>query len=180
MDLTSEQESQYFFGALGYGDAAAASTKPLLSSGSKDTAAVRELQTLLIAKGENLGSYGADGSYGPATIAAVKSFQAKNGLPATGVTDSGTWAALLGGGAGKQDKALQTLDTIFQGIFKGASTFAPLFGPKQDVPATGPAGGGGGGSYIAPQTGMSAGAKIGLGVVGVAVVGGFIYLLVKR
>ena len=179
MDLTSEQEAEYFFGALGYGDAAAASTKPLLSSGSKDTAAVRELQTLLIAKGENLGSYGADGSYGPATIAAVKSFQAKNGIAATGVTDSATWSALLGGsGAAKQDKALQTLDTIFQGIFKGASTFAPMFGPKQDVPATAPAGGGS--NYIAPQTGMRAGMKIGLGVVGVAVVGGVLYLLVKR
>ncbi len=98
MDLTSEQEAQYFFGALGYGDAASVSTKPLLSSGSKDAVAVRELQTLLIAKGENLGSYGADGSFGPTTIAAVKSFQAKNGLPATGVADSATWSALLGGG----------------------------------------------------------------------------------
>jgi len=37
-----------------------------------------------------------DGGFGPATGAALRSLQAANGLPATGVTDPGSWRVLLG------------------------------------------------------------------------------------
>ena len=61
---------------------------------------VRAMQTLLIGYGykmENNGkTYGADGSFGAATVNGVKSFQKKNGLPQTGECDAGTWAKLLG------------------------------------------------------------------------------------
>lgn len=47
---------------------------------------VKELQTLL--------KIGADGSFGPGTEAAVKTWQAAHGLTADGIVGNGTWAAL--------------------------------------------------------------------------------------
>ncbi|MDQ3738600.1 MAG: peptidoglycan-binding protein [Actinomycetota bacterium] len=67
-----------------------------LSIGSRGDA-VRNLQRALI----NGGVYvlgGADGVFGPATQSAVKSFQQRNGLPASGVADSATLRALQGSG----------------------------------------------------------------------------------
>lgn len=55
---------------------------------------VRELQTLLAAKGYDLGKYGIDGDFGSATLAAVKAFQADHGLTADGIAGPLTWAAL--------------------------------------------------------------------------------------
>ena len=56
---------------------------------------VRELQTLLAAKGYNLGKYGIDGDFGSATLSAVKAFQADHGLTADGIAGPLTWAALI-------------------------------------------------------------------------------------
>ena len=69
------------------------SMKPILRTGSKGEA-VRELQTKLIELGYNLGSYGADGSFGNATDTAVKSFQRKYGLAVDGIVGQATWNKL--------------------------------------------------------------------------------------
>lgn len=45
---------------------------------------IRERQTALIRMGYNLGSTGADGIWGPRSVAALKAFQARYGLPSNG------------------------------------------------------------------------------------------------
>ena len=63
---------------------------PILAQGDRG-AAVRELQTLLNAKGANLLI---DGDFGATTKAAVVKFQQQNGLIADGIVGASTWAAL--------------------------------------------------------------------------------------
>jgi hypothetical protein len=71
----------------------------ILKKGDKG-AQVKAMQILLMGYGfkmENNGkTYGADSSFGAATVNGVKSFQKKNGLPTTGECDAKTWAKLLG------------------------------------------------------------------------------------
>src|SRR5262249_50752271 len=55
---------------------------------------VKRLQAALISFGFDLGPTGADGGFGNLTKAAVKSFQSSRGLPATGVADPATIAAM--------------------------------------------------------------------------------------
>ena len=71
----------------------AAETKPSIRRGSKGKY-VTLAQTALINKGYDLGKYGADGDYGPATEAAVKKFQQDHGLTQDGVIGPATWDAL--------------------------------------------------------------------------------------
>ena len=61
-------------------------THPTLSSGSSGAAVIR-LQKLL--------GLPADGQFGPMTRRAVASFQVRHRLPATGVVNAATWAALI-------------------------------------------------------------------------------------
>ncbi len=72
---------------------------PVLKKGDKNDS-VESMQQLLLAKGykmENDGkTYGADGSYGGATVNGIKNFQKAKGLPQTGKCDADTWAELLG------------------------------------------------------------------------------------
>lgn len=59
---------------------------------------VRSLQTMLriIAEHDVLQpSVVPDGIYGPQTVTAVSTFQRKNGLPVTGVTDQDTWDQIV-------------------------------------------------------------------------------------
>jgi peptidoglycan hydrolase-like protein with peptidoglycan-binding domain len=65
---------------------------PLLSKGSKG-GGVTTVQRLLIIMGYNPGI--ADGDFGPKTEAAVKEYQARNGLTADGVVGKLTWEKLL-------------------------------------------------------------------------------------
>ena len=65
----------------------------LMAGGSKGEK-VRELQARLA----QIGWFDdrPTGTYGPVTVASVKGFQAKRGLPTTGDTDTVTWQKLLG------------------------------------------------------------------------------------
>ena len=62
-------------------------TLPVLRRGSRGEA-VKTLQTKLEIE--------TDGSFGPATEAAVKSYQSKHGLPPHGIADKPTWERMLG------------------------------------------------------------------------------------
>ena len=59
---------------------------------------VRSLQTMLrvIAESDDLQpSVVPDGIYGPNTVTAVSTFQRRNGLPVTGITDQQTWDQIV-------------------------------------------------------------------------------------
>lgn len=60
-------------------------------------AQVKALQTLLIGYGYTCGSWGADGSFGNATEAAVNNYKRDKKLPADGVVDTTVWNKLLKG-----------------------------------------------------------------------------------
>lgn len=71
-------------------------TKPTLRRGSRGEY-VTLLQTMLIQREYNVGSWGADGAFGAATEAAVKLFQKDHGLASDGVVGAKTWDALESG-----------------------------------------------------------------------------------
>ena len=68
---------------------------PTLKNGSKG-APVKALQILLKGHKLSLGIWGVDSDFGSATEAAVRKFQAENGLEVDGVVGPKTWAKLLG------------------------------------------------------------------------------------
>jgi hypothetical protein len=76
------------------GQSAVQPPRPVLRRGARGEA-VREMQALLIRHGFPMAPHGADGSFGPATEAAVRAFQARQAPPADGVAGPVTWAALL-------------------------------------------------------------------------------------
>jgi peptidoglycan hydrolase-like protein with peptidoglycan-binding domain len=122
---------------------------PTLQKGAKGEA-VRQLQNQLIKRGAKIK---ADGDFGPATDAAVRTFQAQVGLSAkNGVVDSVTWLALEAAAKGGLSEATQVAAQATKaegtkkkgaqvvGFFKEhggdiASTIGQLFGPKLQVPA---------------------------------------------
>lgn len=55
---------------------------------------VKEMQQMLLQIGYDLGSYGPDGDFGPATEAAVKAFQINLGIADTGIVDEALWQRL--------------------------------------------------------------------------------------
>lgn len=57
---------------------------------------VKALQALLKGYGYNIGIYGVDGSFGPATDKAVRAYQKAKGLEVDGSVGPATWAKLLG------------------------------------------------------------------------------------
>ena len=67
--------------------------KPTLRKGSKGDA-VRELQTMLLKLGYDLGPCGIDGDFGNATEAAVRNFQSDHRLAVDGIVGKNTWAEL--------------------------------------------------------------------------------------
>lgn len=66
-----------------------------IKRGNKGTA-VKEMQQLLIAAGYSMPKYGADGTFGAESEAALRDFQTDNGLSADGICGPKTWAALQG------------------------------------------------------------------------------------
>ncbi|MFE4647178.1 N-acetylmuramoyl-L-alanine amidase [Streptomyces sp. NPDC056707] len=69
---------------------------PLLQSGASG-AQVTAVQQLLSTQGFAAGA--ADGSFGAATLSAVKAYQTTRGLPAGGIVGPKTWTALLSAGS---------------------------------------------------------------------------------
>ena len=67
---------------------------PQLAKGSKGDK-VRVLQELLLGRGYDLGTYGADGDFGATTHRRVVAFQVANGLTADGIVGANTWRSLL-------------------------------------------------------------------------------------
>lgn len=67
---------------------------PQLAKGSKGDK-VRVLQELLLGRGYDLGTYGADGDFGATTHRRVVAFQVANGLAADGIVGANTWRSLL-------------------------------------------------------------------------------------
>lgn len=95
------------YGTGGTGGSTTETSLPVLRSGSSG-AAVRTLQYLLRASGR---SVTADGSFGPATDSAVRSYQSAHGLSVDGVVGDNTWFSLLPvlrqGDSGEAVKGLQ-------------------------------------------------------------------------
>lgn len=68
---------------------------PVLKKGAKGDA-VKAMQILLVGYGYSMGEYGADGSFGGATEAALKKFQGDHSLSVDGSCGRATWGKLLG------------------------------------------------------------------------------------
>ena len=79
--------------AMGKGGDTVSITLDVLRRGSKSQS-VKALQVLLDGMGYPCGK--ADGSFGPATEAAVKKFQTANKLDVDGIVGAQTWSCLLG------------------------------------------------------------------------------------
>ena len=77
-----------------------ASTVPYLKSGDKSEA-VRVMQTVLIYLGFSCGTSGADGSFGPATVKAVKAYQKAVGITQDGICGRDSWKNMLLGNKSK-------------------------------------------------------------------------------
>lgn len=77
-----------------------ASTVPYLKSGDKNEA-VRVMQNVLIFLGFSCGTSGADGSFGPATVKAVKAYQKAVGITQDGICGRDSWKNML---LGKKSK----------------------------------------------------------------------------
>lgn len=67
---------------------------PQLAKGDKGDK-VRVLQELLLGRGYDLGTYGADGDFGATTYRQVAEFQVRNHLSADGIVGENTWRKLL-------------------------------------------------------------------------------------
>src|SRR5947209_9268419 len=80
--------------------------------------AVRGMQHLLRARGSGIA---ADGNFGPATDAAVRTFQTSTALPADGVVGPLTWAALV----------IQTSNGSTGEAVRGVQSFGLVIIPEQ-------------------------------------------------
>ena len=74
-----------------------ASLEPLLRKGDRGEA-VKEMQEALMARGYDLGRWGADGIFGKQTLKAVKAFQEDCGIKADGIVGRITYGKLNGEG----------------------------------------------------------------------------------
>ncbi|SFA73062.1 Peptidoglycan-binding (PGRP) domain of peptidoglycan hydrolases-containing protein [Amycolatopsis marina] len=93
-------------------------------------------QCLLRAAGHDFGEGDPNGTMDDATVAAVKKFQAKVGLPANGTVDSHTWTALLSRGStptlqnGSSGSAVSRLQRSLNAATSAKLAVDSHFGPK--------------------------------------------------
>ena len=85
-------------------------SKPTIRRGDQGTYVI-ECQQDLIQLGYDVGATGADGKFGRKTEAAVKAFQANNGLKVDGIVGQATWGALIAA-VGPQPGPVTTLYTV--------------------------------------------------------------------
>lgn len=101
---------------------------------------VRILQMNLIALGYDLGSYGADGDFGPATRDALIAFQENARLTPTGIYDKETQERITAAlnAVGDTDEPEETLPLpIIDGVDIKAGTWNVRTGPGTEFPAAG-------------------------------------------
>ena len=87
---------------------------------------VKWAQNLLLALGYELPKYGADGSFGNETDAAVRAFQRDEGLDVDGVIGAKTWAALdkaISSPGEKQPDPPATFTVIIHGVDAATATY---------------------------------------------------------
>lgn len=106
---------------------------------------VKLLQLDLIAMGYSLGSYGADGDFGPNTEEAVKAFQTANGLTPDGVVGELTRAKIKAlrdsqGDSDDTDEVVQVKPE--NGVTIAPGTFNVRTGPSTSYPSAGVVSGG--------------------------------------
>ena len=99
---------------------------------------VTELQQLLNANGYNLAT---DGIYGSQTAAAVRDYQAKNGLSVDGITGTQTWTSLYGGGntgadaSGSFGFSVGSPSSATSGSLAAAESGKPVWSPSDKLNA---------------------------------------------
>ena len=87
-------------------------SRPTLRKGDKGDA-VKEMQEALLKLGYDLGSWGADGSFGNATLKALRQFQNDRGLTVDGICGAKTWAALA---PEKKEETVGTYTVTISGL----------------------------------------------------------------
>lgn len=141
------------------------SDRPMLTKGSGETEAIKELQGLL--------GLAADGVFGGGTEKAVSGFQSSKGLPANGTVDSATWITLCTGKTPAQRQAAgQAAASVGIGlateIIGAVGKKKRRKGKKKDLPA-----------YLPPaDTGPNLWVWVGVPVLLIALAGGG-YLLMS-
>lgn len=93
---------------------------------------VKKLQNALINAGYDVGSTGADGKFGSATLAAVKKYQGDNGLSVDGIAGTQTQSSLYGGGNGTAAHTASYSSTPQQSAYKPTAGAAPTFDINND------------------------------------------------
>ena len=93
-----------------------------------------QMQTVLRKAGYDLGSYGVDGDYGPATVKAVKAFQTDNKLAKVdGIVGENTWAAMSKKAAEKPAEKATNPVTPKANKVKNASTVEEMVNGLRDL-----------------------------------------------
>ena len=105
-----------------------------LKQGSKGDDVVK-LQNALIDAGYDVGSTGADGSFGPKTLAAVKQYQKDNGLQVDGIAGKNTLGALYGSGNQNANNANNGSKPAVADPVKPAAVDPVADVPAADAPA---------------------------------------------
>jgi len=104
-------ESGKMAGIASFPDSSRVLGERFLRNGSEG-ADVKELQSMLIQLGYDLGAWGADGDFGDMTEMAVREFQKENGLEVDGVAGKNTFAALMAADAQEEATSARYVEIV--------------------------------------------------------------------